>query len=444
MKKTFIYLAAVLMLGLFACNPQMQELIQQVEQSREAPYSESLDYTLTDDDYVTISTVGLSAAQNAADSAACAAIKDYKSFSEDRPAALFIPPFLQYKFPALDSGSYVRVTYNYDNTHIFTDDEVIILPTEAYDYYGISYFSPGDDVAQMIADWLNATNPDVAQGKTQIIFRYLFRDDNGNYSVKATYVAFDGQWIKPDFYMLEDADYENLAPNTVVAENHYFTSDYSPNTYIPVLLKVKFPYAIAGDEKKVIYNYFDGTVLYFHSNVYTFDGQNWNGVIQKTDQFANDGEKWAFDPTVKFEMSCSDYQIIVSWVQQNIPEYMHPVYTNTEYYFGASSYYCNFDMRLSTRRYRDSLNLLPADDQEAMKVLWMRLDTAINIVLETKFPFAQPEIYGIPVYYEVTFSTYEPERHKYMIKFLCTDVGKFTPVEQDGAIEYNPHIVLVQ
>ncbi len=445
MKKYLFTITILLILALFACNRPTLELVQQIEQSRQQPYSENLDYTLTDDDYNTIATVGLSAAENAQDSAACKSIKIYHSFGYNRPAAKFVPPFLGYKFPALDSGSYVRVTYNYDNTYIFTQDEQILLPNSAYSDLGLShnYFDPDHSPDQLIPQWLNSQ--DQYSDFSRLLVRYLYQDTSGQFEARISYFERDPAtgWYHPDVYMLSDQDYENVAPNTEVAIRHYFTADYPPNVYVAALLRVKFPYAIAGDQKAVIYKYYD-KALQYHYNIFTYDGQNWNSISQKTDQFFNDGQRWAFDPTVRFTMSCSDYQIIVSYVQEHYPEYMHPLYNNTEYYYGASSYYCNFDMRLNVRRSHDTLNLLPADDQQAMKVLWDRVVEAINIMLEIKYPDAQPEVYGVPVYYYVTFQTYEPPRKTYYIKFRCTDVGKFAPVPQDGSIEYNQYIVPVE
>ncbi len=440
MKKIFFPIVAIFLLSLFACNKPMEDLIQQVQQASYKPYSENIEYTLTDDDYNTIASVSLVAAQNAQDSAACSAIKTYHSFAETRPAAQFIPPFLAYKFPALDSGSIAKVTYNFDNSYIFSSNEQLTVPQEVYDELGISEFDADNPPADLIPTWLDTAA--AANGLEYVVVKYNY-DDGNDVQTLMMYFKYDNGWTVPDQYYITDADYESIAPGTSVATYHNFSSSYPPDHYIPIFLKLKFPYAYAGDAKEVIYKYYSGGVQ-VHKNKYIFDGNEWQAIEVKTDQFIHNGTAWVFDPTVKFEMSCSDYQLIVDWVKENKPEYMHPVYNNTEYYFGASAYYCNFDMRLTTRRQYDADNLLPADDAEAMAILWQRLDEGIMVMLQAKYPDAQPYVNGVPVYYEVTFSTYEPERHKYMIKFLCTGVGQFEPVEQDGAIADNPHIVLVQ
>ncbi len=437
MKKIFIQILAVLLIGLMGCNP-MAEIYQELEASKK-PFAKTIEYTLTDDDYNTIASVSLVVAENAQDSAACKAIGTYKSFAETRPASKYIPPFLSYKFPALDSGSIAKLTYNYDNSYIFSGEEIITVPQSVYDALGITAFDQNNDPATNIQAYLDTayTNPTIDRA----VVLYDYNDGTNTYTTML-YAYYDNGWVVPtNQYTISDADYESIGGSA--AQYHNFSSSYDPNFYIPRILLQHYPYAQAGDQLNVLYKYYSGGLQY-HYNLFTFDGQQWNALEEKHEQYIHNGTEWVFDPTVKYEMGCDDYQIIVDWTKNNMPNYMHPLYSNTEYYFGASSYYCNFDMRLTTRRANDPDNLLPADDQEATQELWQRLDQAINILLETKYPDAQPLINGVPVYYEITFSTYEPERHKYMIKFLCTDVGKFTPVDQENAIEYNSHIVLVQ
>ncbi len=442
MKKIFLPVITILIIALAGCNP-MADIYKQLE-AQKKPFSKTIEYTLTDEDYNTIASVSLIAAENAEDTAACEAIKTYHSFAETRPGPKFIPPFLSYKFPALDSGSIAKITYNYDHSYVFPYAQTITLPSNVYSNLGVSALDDQNNKPEVVVpDFLNST--DLYDSYDRLVVKFNYDDGDKVYEHAIYCIKDAGSWIAPDDqYVYRPEDYETMGGTA--AEKHYFTADYPPNTYIPNFLKTKFIYAQPGDVKQVLYkyNYGDWNTKY-HYNKFFFDGQNWNYLEQKTEQYMHKGELgWKFDPTVKYEMSCSDYQIIVNWVKDNMPEYMHPIYSTSEYYFGASSYYCNFDMRLTTRRSRDSLNLLPADDNEAMIEIWQRLDQAIAILLEAKFPNAQPELYGVPVYYEVTFSTYEPARHKYMIKFLCTDIGQFTPVDQEGAIEYNSHIVLVQ
>ena len=443
MKKYIFSITAVLLLFLFSCNRPEEQLLQEVEQSRQKPYSESVSYTLTADDYNTIAKVGLVAAQNSYDSAQCASIGVYHSFSQSRPAAVYLPPFLSQKFPALDSGSYVRVTYNYDHIYSFADSEVVTFTNANYSEIGLSnsYFDSQHNPDNYLPSWLNSKEK--YNSYSRILIKYLYKNDDGSFVVKVSYYENDpiNKWFIPNYYLLQDQDYENLRPNTVVATNHYFTADYPASEYIPVLLKVKFPYAAPGDQKIVIYKY----IGKFQYNLYTFDGNTWTSIEQKTDQFFNDGQRWAFDPTVRYTLSCNDYQVIVDWVAENKPLYMDPKYSNTEYYFGASSHFCNFDMRLNVRRNHDTLKLLADDDQVAMRQLWGRIVDAINIFLQTKYPNAQPQIYGVDVYYYITFQTYEPPRKTYWIEFQCTGQGEFTPIKQDkDTIQYSSYIVPVE
>jgi hypothetical protein len=105
-------------------------------------------------------------------------------------------------------------------------------------------------------------------------------------------------------------------------------------------------------------------------------------------------------------MSKSDYQIIVDFVK-NDPELDaldDSEYDDSEYYFGASAYYQNFDIREGN--YHSSF----ASWQEAVQ-------TGISLaLLPEKFPNAQV---SDPLY-SVTFDTYSGSDKTYTFNFECT------------------------
>ena len=421
--KKFSFLAILITLFWAACNPN-KELYQQLDAARE-PYHESISYTLTDDDYGTIKSLALEQAQTAEDSAKANEIDTYKSFAKDRPAQDYVPLFLENTFLALDSGSAATIYYNYDYTFEFSSSENILTIDDTLSY--------NDDFSNFV-DTIAASFPNAEEGdlallqfkdtseaikKGWALFVYE-QDDNG---------VLNWTWHS-DAYVIRSADYESMgAPG----QYHNFSSDNPPEQYLPTFLSLNFPYAQNGDSKEIVYRYYisgEGTKLYYTK--YFLENGLWQSKEFKSDQFLHNGTQWVFDPTIRFTMTCSDYQIIVDWVKNNdtLSNYMHPQYDNTEYYFGASSYYCNFDMRVYKRRENDPNGYLTnMDDDQALEELFRRLQLALQILLETKYPDAQPLVNGVQLYIEVTFQTYEPGRYYYMMKFKCVDVGKFEYVE---------------
>lgn len=114
--KQLLSLAAVAMVS-WGCEADFynEHMIDGYEKETEIVDVQSIDYTLTEDDYSTISknttnkTNAEAAGQEAVD--ALAAIGKNKYFSTADEAAAYIPPFLASAYPTLDNNSIVMVTY---------------------------------------------------------------------------------------------------------------------------------------------------------------------------------------------------------------------------------------------------------------------------------------------------------------------------------------------
>ncbi len=413
MKKiSFVTILALLFFA--ACNPN-KELYEMLD-AAQGPFQQNFSYTLKNEDYTTIKNLALEQAENEQDSSVAKDIDTYKSFGPDRPAETYIPLFLNATFIAPDSGSMAEITYNFDYTHTFTSDEILNVKDTLNSSSDFSVYT----------DTLSVLYPDAEDGQMALV-KYINNDDTNKLTSAAVLFVFqDGVWqYNAEAYYLTNQDYEEMG-DPGPGHYHNFSADYPPENFLPTFLKLKFPYSLNGDAKEVIYKYYSGTVNYVYTK-YFYDGDKWNPKEVKSAKFFRVNE-WVYDPTIRFEMTCDDYQIIVDYVKNNdtLSAYMHPVYDNTEYYFGASSYYCNFDMRVYKRRENDPNHYLDnLTDEEALQVIFDRLQEALKILLETKYPDAQPIVNGVQLYAEVTFSTYEPARHKYMMRFECTAPGRF-------------------
>ncbi len=406
--KALVYI--ILGILLFAsCDPN-KEIYEEMD-NREKPYSEMLEITLKDADYTAIKTYNLPAALNTTDSNNVKAIDTYKSFSTSRPADKYVPEFLKKSFIALDSASQIKINYSFDHSAIFAATEIFITPSE------MNFTTSSEANTYIKANILNTIQ--AIEGSRCVVKYKLV-----GLEARIYYYYTANAWTTPtNSYVLTKDDFASFG-----SSYSNFSSTMLPSAYLPTFLKIKYPYAKQGDIKELIYDYY-GTTTQTHVNKYFYKDGAWSSLEQKSDIFFNNGEAWFFDPTVRYTMVKADYQIIVDYIV-NHPElnvYKDSVYTTGEWYWGAGSYYGNFDLRPSKHRggYDKKGEFVDKTDDEVLAILLGRIDESILVMANGKFTDAQPFSNGIPVYYEITFDTYDPARHKYKVKLLCIEVGKF-------------------
>jgi len=225
-------------------------------------------------------------------------------------------------------------------------------------------------------------------------------------------------------YVVSDEDFDGMG-----IKDHSFSSSNNSKNYLPQFLSLKFPYAQPGAKCIVAYKNDNGKKYSFYTDEYTFTDGVWtayNPTVVKTDQFIFANGAWMFDPSVRFTMVQEDYQVLVDWVAENKPAYLDSKYPDqTEYWFGASSYQKNFDMRIS-RTTKDPEGILKdKSDEEVNAILLEQVKKGIIVLLETKFPDAVTQKDGVDMYYKVTYQTFDGNRKNFMMSFKCIDTGKF-------------------
>lgn len=247
----------------------------------------------------------------------------------------------------------------------------------------------------------------------------------------AAYTKDNGTWKEAsDMVVLQKSDYDGMGKS-------YLSSDDAP-LYIPNFLKIKYPYAVEGDKKEVAYrrnSYGGGAIA-----EYVLTNGEWqlNTFVETiTNQFIHNGEFWVFDPTVHFTPSSNDYQLLVDYVYDNLSRDYGSSYGNDEFYYGASAYYKNFDLRLSKRADYSIPGFDTGTEEEKIALTWQRVEEGIAIMLQLKYPQAVTEVSGIPVYYWVTFTTYENNlaKNSYTGIFKCTKAGPAPTFERDQTLE---------
>lgn len=437
--RKFIYITIITGLIFAGCEPN-EELYEKLDKEVE-PYSEDIEHTLSAEDYSTITSLALARAETAEDSAKANAIETFESFSESSPADEYIPMFLADEYAALDKTSTANVTYDFyegEPSYLsqFGEAETYTLTTEDYDAMGedsgepgeYDNFSDGVPPEDYLPGFLSDQYPDAEEGDMlAITYDYYsgsVEERTGYYYLK------DGEWQPvPNVYVLTADDYDSMGEP---GNYDNFSSSVDPDFYIPIFLEEKYMYASEGDEKVIVYDYFDEGVS-VRAKKYVFDGDEWkeyNPTKQKTDQYIHNGSKWVFDPTVKVEMEKDDYHLIV---EERESKYIDS-YGTGEFYSGANSHYVNFDIRPSERvDYEPEFEDL--SDEEAEEIMWERIllladepmETrgALHVMLQKKFPEAKPTSSGVDVFYEVTFEMYTKDlaNPNYTATYQCVEAG---------------------
>ena len=225
-------------------------------------------------------------------------------------------------------------------------------------------------------------------------------------------------------YVVTNDDFKEMG-----IKDNSFSSSYNSKNYLPQLLALKLPYAQPGAKCIVAYKNDNGKKYSFYTDEYTFIDGVWaayNPTVVRTDQFIFAKGVWVFDPTVRFTMQKSDYQILIDWTTIHKKGYLDSKYPETaEYWFGASSFNSNFDMRIS-RRDKDPEGMFAGmTDDEINAKMVEQVKAGILLLLETKYPDAVTQVNGLDVYYEVTYQTYDGTKKNFMMSFKCIDTGKF-------------------
>ena len=254
---------------------------------------------------------------------------------------------------------------------------------------------------------------------------------------------FDGQaweeFKEDDVIVLTPADYDSMgAPG----KHDNFSDSQKADKYLPQFLALTFPYAQANDVKCIVYKFYKDRETKVYADEYKFDG-TWNFVprtqyeTRVKETFLHNGEQWMYDPSVKYTFTKDDFQLLVEWTRNNKPAYLdqaHP--ENSEYYFGASSYYGNFNTDKLKRRGNDPEGIFSSDDKEMDAQLKQKMAEGINIYLEATYPDAPAVKYGLDMYYNISCKVYpgtKPDK-KFTYKFKGLGNGKFElvgdPIEE--------------
>ena len=227
------------------------------------------------------------------------------------------------------------------------------------------------------------------------------------------YIYQNGQWnfVNASFYQLVDEDYTSMGVATLNATT-------APN-YLPILLKIKFPFAQEGATKVVVYK---TSATKNAADEYIYKSGVWSPISlieTRTEQFVFAGWEnggWIFDPTLRVTMKkgtnpTDDYMLVVNYVKDKYgtetPSLLGYYGTSlqSEYYYGFAAYYGNISWRESDRA-KDPTYAALTTAEEKQNYLVERTKEGLAVYLSLKFPDAQPKVSGVDLYCYVTTAIY--------------------------------------
>jgi len=339
----------------------------------------------------------------------------------------------------VENATWYDVTSNFTIPQTPTDAYGVLTPAGSLDlsaytgtiHIGFKYMGDGANSKTTTYQIDNVLIKGVTSSKKSVAAD-LFNLYNDYYQYSS------GKWAKAaNVDCIQPVEYEEMgAPG---AHNN-FSSSILPADYLPQYLLNKYPFAQEGDALVVVYNYYSSSKTSLVAESYNYVQGLWTaykGIVEKTDQFVHTGTEWIFDPTIHLSPSSSDFQLLVDYVYTNLSRTYGSSYGNDEFYYGASAYYKNFDLRLTNKVTYSIPGFDGLSEEESIALTWERLQEGIAIMLQLKYPDAQTDINGIPIYYWVTFATFENSlaKNTYVGIFKATKAGPDPVFERDTEFE---------
>jgi hypothetical protein len=283
--KRIIYLFAIGLTFatlLFSCNnfnDQFEELEDDIKITNVANY----EYTLSSNDYLTISSNALKIATNATDSALARSIYTNKYFSKTIFPHEIIGQLFAPKYKYADNGSVVMLSHNffkeYDTITISSSNKYTLLAAD-YDAMGTATGQPGQfDNFSSTANpkfylpiWLKLKYPYAVSGSIKLI-RYQFYTSAATTQQKLVLIHNGTDWIPYEAVTVEEAKFK-LKQGIWEFIDTDILIGLNSNTQIGSNLGNFTPISVAGDQVWAWDSYGYMKMTGYVSGSY-FDNEDW-------------------------------------------------------------------------------------------------------------------------------------------------------------------------
>ncbi|MCX2836890.1 hypothetical protein OQ279_01895 [Salinimicrobium sp. MT39] len=284
MKKLVYLLMMVIGATFTSCEP-MDDVHAEIDEIIATdPLVGILEYTLTEEDYT---AMGLK--------------NEY--FASVDSANIEITEYLGETYPLWGSKSLASITANVANPLIEVDEAVEYTVTEE-DYVALGFDFKNFDSADDMVRFLSNKFPDAETGET-VELTYEYYSGSTNTETKR-FVKAQNTWFPA--VLLEKGDYNEMGQRYANFSNREDAENLLPN-----FLKLRFPYALEGEKRAVIYDlHLGGGKTKEILQLLDFNGLKWTttgGVIEMLLQYGHNGEVWEPDNTIIYTLTPADYTL---------------------------------------------------------------------------------------------------------------------------------------
>ena len=404
MKQITQLLAAAALLLLTACNP-MEQIYKELD-SVDHPIEKSVAYALTDADYKTIATAFTKQEEAGYTGSSkeefmkrvkheANYVKTNRTLTAWVSPEKYVPALMAKMYPEWGKGSAVTVSYAMQQ-HPAEDaalDKLISVKVSA------------DDATKA---GLTATDPNkLSKDEIDKLGKYLattYADKGTSYLAKVALADGQRNMLFIGERLADSHTYKVISPaeyQAMGSKYGNFSSSMLPERYIPQLLQQSMPYTQPGNQRIVVYEWFDNKVTTPEYQSFKLESNQWR-VAQTSSQFVNIGKQWIFDPTIRFTLTADDFMILHAWVKANKPDYISEKYPdNEEWWFCGSAYYKNFNIDGGK-----SLGARPDEEgkstEELFKLRLERIKEGLKLILKAHYADKPAQTNGIDQMYVIT------------------------------------------
>lgn len=336
------------------------------------------------------------------------------------------------------SGNYYNVTVDgtsYQASIYYAPDNIRAQVTDGGTYKLTGWFISVTGSAK----YFNIVTNDVqAAGAANIRGKRRAASEVAVNEALALYTYDGSTWSVPaKTATLQPSDYEQMTGNATG-----YLSSSQVESYLPLYLDRKYPYAADEDEVTVAYRSSSSNFAGAH---YLRENDTWNNTtLTTTEQFSKSNGAWQYNPSVtinlpsdKSQASKDFYQACVQWVYDNVclplgatsitgGEFWVSKYGNSEYWSGTSAYQTNVDIRCTqasdwTTFIANYYNGIGAAAGR-VELIDHLLHKTFPGTLSTLYPDAKPGD-GMDITYTINFVVYTPSRTKEEKKAVYKVVG---------------------
>lgn len=324
------------------------------------------------------------------------------------------------------------------------------------------FFNETYTAADWVSNFLNNKYRFADVGSSvQLTYKYASAADTVGITAANKYTM-----VTDDYNALGEAD-------NMPGRNDNFSATINPDVFIPRLLAVKFPLANKDDIKMVRYMFFVSPQARMTYSLFQFNGTNWK-AYSRTEQFVfADTHTWIFDPTITLTLARADYELLMPYIFEHngkplsvlegynewtsndtvrfifnprFPPASSTDFTNvrTEFFFGSSWHFLNFDVRITSRTYTEDFQLqkhfaeidantaLDSDAKRAAKTAFMekRVVQGMALLLAIKYPTLEPKVKGVNQHVKLNVQLFDGARWFWTYNFQCVEKGKFKYIER--------------